>query len=511
MTKKRSEEHAMISYIQKQQRKNHKDYQNCLFAYFLSQQEPKKIAQALDDESWVEAMQEELLQLKIQKIWTLVDLPYGKKAIGTKWVYMNKKDERGIVVRNKAMLVAQGYVSHPAKAETRGVNKNGYHHNTWIVWIGWVRLPSICVIIRADGCVKSKLYEWYWKSKDVTQGNWVEMGFDYLILSSLNLMSTPVFVDPEISTQANEAQSSRVPVPLPEDPCEVIRQAYLDRTDTESEPLEDPVKTETPESPLTVAPPTSLPQSTPPTLVPILRRTARMAVRVPPMMSPGLSASMAEVAAMSESVFCKRFRSSYESLPSSSPPDLPSRKRYRVTFELVEDDDEEDEEIEESLDSENVSEDAEDEGPIAEDEDPAAGDEGLDAWDEGPGMRVESRSLEDESHGLDDESRGLDEEGHSVKSDGISLGEEEEDHLHPTTPAAVETEGFLTELGAQGVRKEFFSHRLPIVRVRVRAGEGAVTFEAIRASVILEAWTVIRIPKSSPVASHQCVQGENRD
>ncbi|GJY03509.1 putative ribonuclease H-like domain-containing protein [Tanacetum coccineum] len=41
--------------------------------------------------------------------WTLVDLPHGKRAIGTKWVYINKKDERGIVIRNKARLVAQGY------------------------------------------------------------------------------------------------------------------------------------------------------------------------------------------------------------------------------------------------------------------------------------------------------------------------------------------------------------------------------------------------------------------
>ncbi|GJX28665.1 putative ribonuclease H-like domain-containing protein [Tanacetum coccineum] len=40
---------------------------------------------------------------------TLVDLPYGKRAIGTKWVYKNQKDERGIVIRNKARLVAQGY------------------------------------------------------------------------------------------------------------------------------------------------------------------------------------------------------------------------------------------------------------------------------------------------------------------------------------------------------------------------------------------------------------------
>ncbi|GJW83966.1 putative ribonuclease H-like domain-containing protein [Tanacetum coccineum] len=54
-------------------------------------------------------MQEELLQFKLQQVWTLVDLPHGKRAISTKWVYMNKKDERGSVIRNKARLVTQGY------------------------------------------------------------------------------------------------------------------------------------------------------------------------------------------------------------------------------------------------------------------------------------------------------------------------------------------------------------------------------------------------------------------
>ncbi|GJR86496.1 integrase, catalytic region, zinc finger, CCHC-type containing protein [Tanacetum coccineum] len=44
-----------------------------------------------------------------KKVWTLVDLPNGKRPIGTKWVYRNKKDERGIVIKNKARLVAQGY------------------------------------------------------------------------------------------------------------------------------------------------------------------------------------------------------------------------------------------------------------------------------------------------------------------------------------------------------------------------------------------------------------------
>ncbi|GKB53431.1 copia protein [Tanacetum coccineum] len=72
-------------------------------------EEPKKVIQALKDLSWIEAMQDELLQFKLQKVWTLVDLPNGKRAIGTKWVYRNKKDKRGIVIKNKARLVAQGY------------------------------------------------------------------------------------------------------------------------------------------------------------------------------------------------------------------------------------------------------------------------------------------------------------------------------------------------------------------------------------------------------------------
>ncbi|GKA95126.1 putative ribonuclease H-like domain-containing protein [Tanacetum coccineum] len=49
---------------------------------------------------------------KIQKaslVWILIDLPFGKKAIDTKWVFRNKRDERSIVVKNKARLVAQGF------------------------------------------------------------------------------------------------------------------------------------------------------------------------------------------------------------------------------------------------------------------------------------------------------------------------------------------------------------------------------------------------------------------
>ncbi|GJT12390.1 putative ribonuclease H-like domain-containing protein [Tanacetum coccineum] len=104
---KNLKEHGFVSTIQ--QRTNHKNLQNCLFACFLSREEPKKVIHALKDPSWIEAMQEELLQFKLQEVWTLVYLPNEKRAIGTKWVFRNKMDERGIVIRNKARLVAQWY------------------------------------------------------------------------------------------------------------------------------------------------------------------------------------------------------------------------------------------------------------------------------------------------------------------------------------------------------------------------------------------------------------------
>ncbi|GKB89967.1 putative ribonuclease H-like domain-containing protein [Tanacetum coccineum] len=100
---KNLEEHGLFSSVQ--QRTNHKDFQNCLFACFLSQEEPKKVIYALQDPSWIEAIQEELLQFKLQEVWTLVDLPNSKRPIGTKWVFRNKKDERGILIKNKARLM----------------------------------------------------------------------------------------------------------------------------------------------------------------------------------------------------------------------------------------------------------------------------------------------------------------------------------------------------------------------------------------------------------------------
>ncbi|GJS52207.1 putative ribonuclease H-like domain-containing protein [Tanacetum coccineum] len=76
---KSSGAHAFVSYVQKQKRTNYKDFHHFLFACFLSQHEAKKISEALEDESWVDAKQEELLQFEIQKVWVLVDLPYGRR------------------------------------------------------------------------------------------------------------------------------------------------------------------------------------------------------------------------------------------------------------------------------------------------------------------------------------------------------------------------------------------------------------------------------------------------
>nr|GEV40676.1 retrovirus-related Pol polyprotein from transposon TNT 1-94 [Tanacetum cinerariifolium] len=64
--------------------------------------EPKNINEALKDESWVIAMQEELNQFISNYVWELVPNPKDMTIIGTKWVCRNKLDENGVISRNKA-------------------------------------------------------------------------------------------------------------------------------------------------------------------------------------------------------------------------------------------------------------------------------------------------------------------------------------------------------------------------------------------------------------------------
>ena len=73
---------------------------------YLSHVEPTKVEDALQDESWVEAMHDELLQLQRNDVWTLVPRSEGKHIIGTKWIFCNKTDDEGNVIHNKARLVA---------------------------------------------------------------------------------------------------------------------------------------------------------------------------------------------------------------------------------------------------------------------------------------------------------------------------------------------------------------------------------------------------------------------
>ncbi|KAK1384246.1 hypothetical protein POM88_021981 [Heracleum sosnowskyi] len=81
----------------------------CLYHAFLSQTEPKKVDEALQDANWITAMQEELNEYERNEVWTLVPRPKNRSIVGTKWVFRNKTDSEGVITRNKARLVAKGY------------------------------------------------------------------------------------------------------------------------------------------------------------------------------------------------------------------------------------------------------------------------------------------------------------------------------------------------------------------------------------------------------------------
>ncbi|KAJ9539102.1 hypothetical protein OSB04_031835 [Centaurea solstitialis] len=81
----------------------------CLYVNFISENEPKEIDDALRDPAWVSAMQEELAEIIRNNVWLLVPRPRKRTIIGSKWIFRNKLDEIGTIIRNKARLVAQGY------------------------------------------------------------------------------------------------------------------------------------------------------------------------------------------------------------------------------------------------------------------------------------------------------------------------------------------------------------------------------------------------------------------
>ena len=75
----------------------------------LSEIEPSCVEEALNDNDWINAMRDELMQFQRNDVWSLVPRPQNKSVIGTKWVFKNKQDGNGKIIRNKARLVAKGY------------------------------------------------------------------------------------------------------------------------------------------------------------------------------------------------------------------------------------------------------------------------------------------------------------------------------------------------------------------------------------------------------------------
>nr|GEY06089.1 retrovirus-related Pol polyprotein from transposon TNT 1-94 [Tanacetum cinerariifolium] len=108
---KKSRNHPLENFIENLNQRTLRSQaqnQSNLFC-FISTMKPNNVNEALGDEIWIVAMQEELNQFIANDVWKLVPQPRNMTIIGTKWVFRNKLDENGVVSRNKARLVAQCY------------------------------------------------------------------------------------------------------------------------------------------------------------------------------------------------------------------------------------------------------------------------------------------------------------------------------------------------------------------------------------------------------------------
>ncbi|XP_065631665.1 uncharacterized protein LOC136068442 [Quercus suber] len=116
------------------------------YSCYLSQFEPKKVDEALQDADWVNSMHEELHQFVRNDVWELVPRPENVNVIRTKWIFKNKSDEHGTVIRNKSRLVAQGYT------QVEGVDFDE-------TFAPVARLESIRILLAIASHLNFKLYQ----------------------------------------------------------------------------------------------------------------------------------------------------------------------------------------------------------------------------------------------------------------------------------------------------------------------------------------------------------------
>ncbi|GKC86117.1 retrovirus-related pol polyprotein from transposon TNT 1-94, partial [Tanacetum coccineum] len=81
----------------------------CMYTLTVSNMEPSNVKEAMKDPTWIESMQEELLQFKRLDVWVLVPTPDNIKPLTLKWLLKNKHDEENTVIQNKTSLVVRGY------------------------------------------------------------------------------------------------------------------------------------------------------------------------------------------------------------------------------------------------------------------------------------------------------------------------------------------------------------------------------------------------------------------
>ena len=102
--------------------------------------------EALQDADWVNSIHKELHQFVRNDVWELVLRPKGVNVIGTKWIFKNKSDEHGTVIRNKSRLVAQRYT------QVEGID---FDETFALV----ARLKSIRILLAITSHLNFKLYQ----------------------------------------------------------------------------------------------------------------------------------------------------------------------------------------------------------------------------------------------------------------------------------------------------------------------------------------------------------------